>query len=356
MMTSRTSKEELESKTFPVKFDILNPSLIIPNKIAGIYKITSPLGRVYIGQSRNVQKRMNRYKNGLAKGQFRLHHSLLKYGLESHTFEILCICSIDELNDLECYYINLYDSFDTEHGLNLKIGGDVKVKVSDETKKKQSESHKGHVPWNKGKKYSPERIEQMRIISTGKKRTDEQKSKMRKPKPPRTAEHNKNNADARRGQKLSEESIKNINAWRQDEEKVKEVGKKISESKKGKKLSEEHKKSMSEATKGEKSHMYGKNLSPETKEKIRLANLGKKASPETKLKMSNARKGRKNSPESIKKTADANRGRKTSDETKQKQREAKLGKKKSPESIAKREATRKRMREEIEQEKRMMIF
>lgn len=356
MMTPRTSKEDLLSKEFPVKFDIFNPSIVIPNKTIGIYRITSPLGRIYVGQSRNVQKRMRLYRNSLAKGQFRLHHSILKHGLETHVFELLCVCTIEELNELECHYIKLYDSFDTEHGLNLKIGGDVKVKVSEETRKKQSESHMGHTPWNKGLKYSPERVEQMRIISTGRKWTDEQKAKPRKPLPKRTPEQNKNNADARRGQKFSEESLKNMNAWRQDEEKVKEVGRKISIAKKGKKLTEEHKKSMSEATKGEKSHMYGKNLSPETKEKIRLANLGKKHSPDTKLKISQSNKGRKNSPESIKKTADANRGRKTSDETKQKQREAKLGRKLTPESIAKREATRKRIREEIEQEKRMMIF
>jgi hypothetical protein len=68
MMVPRTSKEELLSKEFPVKFDVFKPSFVIPDKIIGIYKITSPLGRIYIGQSRNVQRRMERYRNNLAKG------------------------------------------------------------------------------------------------------------------------------------------------------------------------------------------------------------------------------------------------------------------------------------------------
>lgn len=337
MMVPRTSKEELLSKEFPVKFDVFNPSLVIPDKIAGIYKITSPLGRIYIGQSRNVQKRMRLYRNSLAKGQFRLHHSMLKYGLETHVFKLLCVCAIEELNELECYYIKLYESFDTEHGLNLRIGGDVKVKVSDETRKKQSESHMGQLPWNKGVKCSQERVEQMRIISTGKKRTEEQKEKLRVPKKkPRTEEHKRNNGAANKGKKRTPEQIQEIKDRYIDKP----------------------------------SPLKGRPRSPETIQKIKDFYAAKKLTPEyiekqeqkekkKELKrLENKIKAEENKKNRVhKKGKDSHSyGRKASEETKKKQREAKLGRKLTPESIAKREATRKRIREEIEQEKRMMIF
>ena len=54
MMTPKTNKAELESREFPVKFDIFKPSFIIPSKMIGIYKITSPRGKIYIGQSRDM--------------------------------------------------------------------------------------------------------------------------------------------------------------------------------------------------------------------------------------------------------------------------------------------------------------
>ena len=43
--------------------------------ITGIYKITSPTNKVYIGQSYNINKRVNHYSNLLCKGQPKLFQS-----------------------------------------------------------------------------------------------------------------------------------------------------------------------------------------------------------------------------------------------------------------------------------------
>lgn len=59
-------------------------------KIIGIYKITSPTNKVYIGQSININRRFKEYLNILkSKGQTKLYHSFNKYKIENHTFEIL---------------------------------------------------------------------------------------------------------------------------------------------------------------------------------------------------------------------------------------------------------------------------
>lgn len=84
----------------------------------GIYKITSPTGKIYIGQSINIEKRKTTYKYKNCKGQIKLFNSIQKYGWNNHKFEILEICEVSELNNKERYYQDLYCSVGI-NGLNL---------------------------------------------------------------------------------------------------------------------------------------------------------------------------------------------------------------------------------------------
>jgi group I intron endonuclease len=93
-------------------------------KICGIYKITSPTGKIYIGQSKDINKRIEPYKNARCKNQTKLYNSIIKYGWNSHVLNVIHTCCESKLNELEYYYIKEYDSFNTEHGLNLTSGGD----------------------------------------------------------------------------------------------------------------------------------------------------------------------------------------------------------------------------------------
>ena len=70
----------------------------------GIYKITSPKGRVYIGQSRNIHNRFKHYRSGHCKGQIRLSNSFAKYGIDSHTFEVVELCTIKQLDMRERFW------------------------------------------------------------------------------------------------------------------------------------------------------------------------------------------------------------------------------------------------------------
>ena len=88
-----------------------------------IYKITSPSGKIYIGQTRNYKIRLQEYKRLKCIAQVRLHASLLKYGFDSHNFEVLETCSIEQGDEREIYYIALYDSFKGRNGLNSTEGG-----------------------------------------------------------------------------------------------------------------------------------------------------------------------------------------------------------------------------------------
>lgn len=77
--------------------------------IIGIYKITSPSGKIYIGQSVNINVRWYKdYKNLHCKGQTKLYNSLIKYGWDKHIFEVIEECKLECLNDRELYWKKHY--------------------------------------------------------------------------------------------------------------------------------------------------------------------------------------------------------------------------------------------------------
>jgi predicted GIY-YIG superfamily endonuclease len=203
----------------------------------GIYKITNIINnKSYIGQSININQRFYRHKSALKKGKHYNNYLLAsynKYGLESFTFDILFLLEnnslskeeiLNILNQKEKEFILQYDSF--LNGYNLTTGGDSCI-VSDETKKKLSESHKGF-------KLSQERIDKLVNSRKGKKDSEET---------------NKKRSDALKGKK-----------------------KKSYIHKKGYKLkpcSEERKRKIGDAQKGEKNHNFGKKTSEIIKQKCR---------------------------------------------------------------------------------------
>lgn len=106
-------------------------------KICGIYKITSPSGRVYVGQSIDIEKRFRAYRSlTFNNKQTLIARSLKKHGHENHSFEIIAECLPEKLNDLEIFYIAQFNSFNSETGLNLKSGGRSGGMCSEEVKKK----------------------------------------------------------------------------------------------------------------------------------------------------------------------------------------------------------------------------
>lgn len=111
-------------------------------KVLGIYKITSPSGRVYIGESKDIEGRKNRYKNYNCKTQIRLYNSLNKYGWEQHTFEIVEECTEEDLKCKERYWQDFYNVIG-KNGLNLKLTkcGEQKHVLSQISKNKIRNSH-----------------------------------------------------------------------------------------------------------------------------------------------------------------------------------------------------------------------
>lgn len=88
--------------------------------ICGIYKITSPTGKIYIGESKDILTRWKSYNRKACKKQKRIYNSIIKYGVENHIFEIIESCKFKDLKCKERYWQDFYDATG-ENGLNCEL-------------------------------------------------------------------------------------------------------------------------------------------------------------------------------------------------------------------------------------------
>lgn len=113
----------------------------------GIYKITSPSGKVYIGQAVNIERRKkqyikpNSYKNSIGP---KLYNSLVKYGWEAHKHELIEECSLKQLNKKETFYKKKFiKKYGWKKALFCDLYDQGSGPRSKETKQKMSKSQKG---------------------------------------------------------------------------------------------------------------------------------------------------------------------------------------------------------------------
>lgn len=96
-----------------------------------IYKITNPIGEVYIGCTTDLERRKWQYsKSGNnIKGQRLIFESIKEYGYENHFIQILYseICDDTEAQSLEMFWVRTLmtnkNRWPEMNGLNLTDGG-----------------------------------------------------------------------------------------------------------------------------------------------------------------------------------------------------------------------------------------
>lgn len=116
--------------------------------MAGIYKLTAPNGKCYIGQSVELNRRFSRYRAKMCKKQRHLYNAIKKYGWENFKVEVLWSTKRPEryrnfnmlLDTLEIAWIKKFDS--VANGYNLQSGGH-RGRPSEETKQLLREANLG---------------------------------------------------------------------------------------------------------------------------------------------------------------------------------------------------------------------
>ena len=138
-----------------------------------VYRITNKInGSMYIGQTyRELGLRKSEHKYDASTGlNYPLYNAMNKYGFDNFVFEVVATAeTVEELNDLEQYYIEHFNTL-KPNGYNLGRGGQNK-KMTEETKKKMSVAHTGKVLTEEHRKNSI-------LAHTGMKRTEESKKRM----------------------------------------------------------------------------------------------------------------------------------------------------------------------------------
>lgn len=129
-----------------------------------IYKLTSPLGNCYIGQTRRtIEKRWHEHNTRSANTT--LYHALQKYNPQDWKVEVIETCSsLDELEEREKHWIEIFDTYN--NGYNMTKGGNGWIRDT------LTEEHKRNISKSlRGKCKSKETIERNRQAQLGKKRS-----------------------------------------------------------------------------------------------------------------------------------------------------------------------------------------
>ena len=126
-----------------------------------IYLITNVVnGKQYVGQTvhADIDTRWNQHKRMKEHMLGRcIYNAYMKYGIQSFTFKIICICFDEACNELEAEYIKKFNTL-VPNGYNLREGGN-NSRHNEETRRLISQNRTG-----KGLNYMTEEMRRDRSV------------------------------------------------------------------------------------------------------------------------------------------------------------------------------------------------
>ncbi len=153
-----------------------------------IYKIVNPDGKIYVGQTRNFEQRLEDHKSRKNKKAKRLNESLHIHDIKLHVISVLEECLEEDLDCKERYWQDFYDVLG-ENGLNsiLTKCGNLKRDTLESVRIEMSVRQQGETNSFYGKEHTGEAKEKIRLANLGennhnygRKLTDEEKDNLRK--------------------------------------------------------------------------------------------------------------------------------------------------------------------------------
>jgi group I intron endonuclease len=151
-----------------------------------IYKLTSPSGKSYVGQTCNLRNRFYGHRSS-SNRCVAIANSIKKYGFDSFLKEVIADnLTIDEANNLESFFINAFNTM-APNGYNLREGG-ANGRMSQESKEKirkglinrpvSAETREKIGNANRGLVRSADVVMRHRDAITGRKHSQEHKDKI----------------------------------------------------------------------------------------------------------------------------------------------------------------------------------
>lgn len=114
-----------------------------PSRRRMVYSISSPTGKVYIGVTNNLSRRIKEH----SRNKSAIGASLRKHGIAFHSVRAIAILSAEDAYILEQKAVAAYNTI-SPNGLNLAVGGEGILRHTPESKRKMSEAKAGKKPEN----------------------------------------------------------------------------------------------------------------------------------------------------------------------------------------------------------------
>lgn len=159
--------------------------------MSGIYKWTSPSGKVYIGLANDLKRRKKEFLTNPFNYVYTTYNSAIDNARRKYPdftqwkYEVLEYCDKKDLSRLEIEYIAKYNSTDKEIGYNLTIGGDGSNGVPWGSEKQIQAAKNKDVRGEKNPMYGHHHTQEvkdfMSKLNTGREKTREQLQKISKP-------------------------------------------------------------------------------------------------------------------------------------------------------------------------------
>ncbi|MFA6569987.1 MAG: hypothetical protein WCT77_01985 [Bacteroidota bacterium] len=157
-----------------------------------IYKLTTPSGKIYIGQTKDIKHRFYAYKRGACIKQPKLYYSIQKYGWDNMKKELLEYANEEIADTSEQSWIKYFDS--VNKGLNCQLGG-IGVKTKGYSIKPHNKKHRKNLSISHtGKKHSIETKQKM--SNSGKKKVFSEEHKKRLTEAKKRWWQNENNKES----------------------------------------------------------------------------------------------------------------------------------------------------------------
>lgn len=154
-----------------------DPTLFVGN-IAGVYMILNMVTRdCYIGSTNSLRRRRAEHTRWLRANRHHsphLQHAWNLYGEASFTFEVLEVCPAEDRIPREQHYIDvLHPVYNS-----LLVAGEMPKGGGTPANREAVRQHATGNTYRVGKKHSPETIERLRCVMTGRSASEDTRRKM----------------------------------------------------------------------------------------------------------------------------------------------------------------------------------